>query len=399
MESDDLTQNIQNALSGLSEMSEEFKSVLLQYAPALVKVWLDIESECKKLNPEYTITNTPEDKLIKITRRVLRRYKREGAEVKKKERDKTLAQVSSNVSQFLDTTIGKETQIWNYLTPQDSNTGQIRLIFETSGEVKEAALKLALTFDFEALKNDPEYKFRLTKQLSPFDKRVMEAADSLGKDGKLFSATLVNEQMGGVKRPSGAHLKKINLSLEKMRNTVLYVDNSKEIEAGVKYPPFRYDGSLLPFERITTVINNKKVDIIRLLKEPPLMQFARGRKHITQIPLKVLQTPLSKTDNNIQLENFFLAYIQRMKHQHKKEFKLLFSTIYKACSTQDKIAPAITAGGEPIERGDTNVKERKRRQRLREDLPRLLDHYQETHFISSYKISTNSVSITLYEQE
>ena len=83
-------------------------------------------------------------------------------------------------------------------------------------------------------------------------------------------------------------IRKILLELQRI---VITVDNELEIKAGFKYNGFRYYGYLLPFEMIAGLTNGvESQNLVHLLREPPLQQFARERKQLEWQPLWMLQT-------------------------------------------------------------------------------------------------------------
>lgn len=83
-------------------------------------------------------------------------------------------------------------------------------------------------------------------------------------------------------------IRKILLELQRI---VITVDNELEIKAGFKYNGFRYYGYLLPFEMIAGLTNGvESQNLVHLLREPPLQQFARERKQFEWQPLWMLQT-------------------------------------------------------------------------------------------------------------
>lgn len=83
-------------------------------------------------------------------------------------------------------------------------------------------------------------------------------------------------------------IRKILLELQRI---VITVDNELEIKAGFKYNGFRYYGYLLPFEMVAGLTNGvESQNLVHLLREPPLQQFARERKQFEWQPLWMLQT-------------------------------------------------------------------------------------------------------------
>ena len=165
-----------------------------------------------------------------------------------------------------------------------------------------------------------------------------------------------------------------------MTKTRIYIDNSNEINAKMRYPKYRYDGSLLPFERITETLNGKTTNFaMRLLREPPLIDFARKRKQITTIPIAVLQSGVPQTNGNIDIEDYLLeriAFMQKAsKDEHKQDEayanKIVLDTLYKALR---------------ITRKDLQ-------KRALETVKKYLDHYKKVIWIQGYKITKDYILI------
>ena len=91
-----------------------------------------------------------------------------------------------------------------------------------------------------------------------------------------------------------------------------------------KYNHFRYDAALLPLERMQAIVNGQTVDsAFHLFREPPLITFAKERKQVTTIERKVLQTPISKTNQNLLIEDYLLerSTFQEKRHRFYKDYK------------------------------------------------------------------------------
>ena len=156
---------------------------------------------------------------------------------------------------------------------------------------------------------------KITKKLTQFDKRVYIAISALFNEGnKVISLTQIHRTMGNEKRPSKEQLEKINNSITKMTGARITLDNSKEIKANYGYDKFIYDGSLLPLERGAAVVNGQLADAaIHIFREPPAMSFAKQRKQITTLDIKLLQSPLNKTESNLLIDDYLIERIARAK--------------------------------------------------------------------------------------
>ena len=251
------------------------------------------------------------------------------------------------------------TGIWGAISTEPG--GQLAFSFDTSNKKKkggdEAAVLCAISW------NDPE--LTITRSLTEWDKRVYIAVGSLFTGGnETMTINQIYTLMGNTGNPNDRTQKEINDSLTKMGTARLYLDNVKERNAGYKYPKAKYDAPLLPFERLEVTNRGQTTTAIHLLREPPLLTFARKRKQCTTIDIKVLQSPISKTNNNLRLDDYLLERITHMKKTPTLSRKILLTTLFDAC----------------------NIKDRKQRQRTPEKILRYLNHYHATAFITGFKV-------------
>lgn len=238
---------------------------------------------------------------------------------------------------------------------------------------KGREVDLMYSIDFTALEESEAV--RITKKLTPFDKRVYTAIGALFNAGNtVISLSQIYTAMGNTGRPPKSTLDKINDSITKMLRAVIYISNEPEAKV-YNYPRFVYDGSLLPMERISNVnINGKTTEVaIHILREPPMISFAKNHgNQLTAVPIKLLQSPISKTDNNLQIEEYLIERIAKAKKGSLSN-KILMSSIYEGA----------------------NITDTKQKQRLPEKLIRYLDHYKKENFIKGYSMSPNSVTIDI----
>ena len=240
---------------------------------------------------------------------------------------------------------------------------------ERRGSGKEITTYYSI--DFEALKD-----LSISRILTPFDKRVYIAAAGLYAAGnKVFTATQIYMAMGGTALPSARDLAKINASVDKMLFARITLDNTEEAETYKKESlRFQYTGALLPCERVTAIINGKPTEsAIHLFRVPPLISFAKQRGQITTIPVKLLASPISKTDENLQIDDYLIERISHMKNGKAKN-KILYNTLFSAC----------------------RISTTKQRERARKDkIPRFLDYYKDQKFIKGYTADADGITIRL----
>ena len=263
------------------------------------------------------------------------------------------------------------TYIWDLL--QVDKHGQIEFNLAKYGSKEIVPAYYSINFD--GLSDE----LKITKKLQPFDKRVYIAVSALFNAGNnVITLSQIHYAMGGITRPGGNILSKINDAITKMTTARIFFDNEREAEK-YKYNHFKYDGSLLPLERGTAIINGKLANAaIHIFREPPLITFAKQRNQITTIDIKLLQSPVNKTDDNLRIDDYLIERISRAKNGTGRSCRILYKTLYEHAGIADK------------PKTDT---ERQQKKRAPEKIKKYLDHYQKTGFISRYTVEKDGLTI------
>lgn len=265
-------------------------------------------------------------------------------------------------------------KLWDMARDSAENGGQLTLdIFmgteEEKKKGKEPLIYLALTFADELPAG-----VEITKNLDSYDKRVYLACGALYNAGnKTVSISQIHKQMGYTTRPAKVDMKKINDSITKMGFGRLYIDNEKETKYHKSYTGYKDDYPLLAFKRRNAYINGQLVEgAIHLLDEPIMIKFARERKQVQQITLQMLQTPISKTTRNLEIEDYLLYRIGRMKSpKGTTQRKILYESVFTYCRINGRVAKG----------------------RTKENIEKILEHYKKSDFIKGYEKAADGVNI------
>lgn len=254
--------------------------------------------------------------------------------------------------------------IWSLLDNDANNFPPIAV--EKRGSKKQ--LDIAWSINFDAIEDKTSVSTRLTQ----YDKRVYVAMSSLHRSGNEF-VTLhqIHEAMGNKGEPSQNQRAKMSESMWKMSKVWFELDNTSEA-GSYNYPRYVYKGSLLPIESIKTIVNGNLVEeTIHLLREPPASTFAYGRKQVTAFPVKLLASPVSKTEANIAIEDCLLRRISHAKNGAGQS-RILYEYIVK----------------------EAKVTERNQKQRVPEKVRKYLSHYIACGFISNFTEDKNGVNVS-----
>ena len=259
-------------------------------------------------------------------------------------------------------------------TSHNSKTGKISSKKKGTQlqENSRAVIKYALSF------GENENGITISKQLTPYDKRVMQAASEFFCTGNpVFTVSALYRQMGYTTKPNSNDMKKIIESIEKQAISRIAVDNSAEASL-YNYPSARYSDNLMMVRSVAAMTRGKIAEAaFELLADPILMQIAKARQQVTYIPRAVLESPLSKTDENLAIEDYILRRIAQMKggKPGKTNRRILFSTIFEKAGIKDK----------------------QRRRRAKKRIILLLEHYVDTDFIYAYEDDQDGITIDLID--
>ena len=244
-------------------------------------------------------------------------------------------------------------KIWQGL---ESNTYSVKV--EKQGSREEVLVTLALRFHGESL--------------NAFDKRVYLAVCALYDAGNEYmSAGMIYRTMGGNGYPNKKKFESIKQSIIKMAMVHISIDNEQEANK-YKYPRFREIGeNLLPcgYEQETEVKGGKSNYCLQVLKKPLLMRYAEEHKQVTTYAPEQFQCPLSMTEINCAIDDYFRYRIARASGN---TLKINYKSLYEYGH---------------FDRND--------RRRTKERLSDFLDSYVKKGLIHSYSLGSDAISISL----
>lgn len=265
--------------------------------------------------------------------------------------------------------------VWKAFEEKHIINGQLRMNIGVESEADSKAGKevnIAYSIDFEEL--EKLGNLSISRHLEPYDKRVYIAVGAIYDSGQQsMTYQQIYNAMGYEGRAGARALKKIDEAVTKMGNAKIFIDNLQESQEYKSRTYFKYDGMLLPMERISAVVNGQLAEsVVHIFRTLPMLEFARERGQFTTIEKKLLDSPLSKTNANIQLEDYLIDRISHMKNG-KAKTRMLFATI--------------------CERAGITTK--KQKQRAWDKITKLLNYYVKCGFIAGYDRDEKGVTITL----
>lgn len=255
------------------------------------------------------------------------------------------------------------------------DSGEQLLELEKKGRIRKQ-IRTRVTFSYEGVEVFAKKGFDL------FDQEVHDAVVSLYlAENQFITPAMVYRAMTGKTNSEyiqDSKLKEIEESIDKCMYSKLNIDASEEAVA-YGYEQAVYSGSLLAAEKVYIRLGGHRVVAYKLLTEPLLYRYAKTCKQVTTLDIKLLDTPVVKTNDTIILQGFLLRKIEAMKSDRYCQRTIQYDDIYKTLNL--------------------SIENRVRLVRVRDYVKQILDFWVEKEYISHYEIIMKGRSfkeITIY---
>jgi hypothetical protein len=266
----------------------------------------------------------------------------------------------------------------NFLAPTDKVSNLAFSNELTGGHIQQLAMErrgskkqitTLASIDFDNLNGSVQIKGR--RELTPYDREVHDAIITLYVDGgnEYITPQMIYQVMTG--NPD-AYLEKkqaeaISDSITKCMYSRLIIDASEEAKA-YGFDSFKYDGSLISGERVTASLNGTVVECLRILRPPVLYEYANKKNQIGRFNIKLLNTPINKTEEIITLQGYLYRRILSMKNNSNLSKTIVYDTVYNQLDIKAASDGAL----------------RKKKAKVRSQVKKILDYWKQEQFIAGY---------------
>ena len=266
----------------------------------------------------------------------------------------------------------------NYITPTDkvsnlafagelTGTQLQQLAMERKGSKKQ--ITTLASIDFEKLNGSVQIKGR--KELTAYDREVHDAIITLYVDGgnEYITPQMIYQVMTGNQdaKLNPKQAEAISESITKCMYSRVIIDASEEAKA-YGFDSFKYDGSLISGERVTATLNGNVLECLHILREPVLYEYASKKNQIGRFDIKLLNTPINKTEEIITLQGYLYRRILSMKGSSNLSKTIVYETVYNQIN--------VTAASDGALR--------KKKSKVRRQIKDMLDYWKKENFISGY---------------
>lgn len=279
----------------------------------------------------------------------------------------------------------------SYITPTDK-ISNLAFCGELNGEAQQLAMErrgskkqitTLVSIDFEKLNGAVQIRGR--KELTAYDREVHDAIITLFVDGgnEYITPQMIYQAMTGdpKARLTGKQAEAISDSITKCMYSRVIINADEEAKA-YGFEKFKYDGSLISGERVTATLNGNVLECLHLLRKPILYEYADKKNQIGRFDIKLLNSPINKTEEIITLQGYLCRRILSMKGSSTLSKTIVYDTVYNQIGVEASSDGAL----------------RKKKNKVRGQIKSILDFWKQEGFILGYcenKRKTEMYSVTI----
>lgn len=235
-----------------------------------------------------------------------------------------------------------------------------------------------VTVNFENMPN-----LYMSRDISIYDRIVHDAVTSLSVTGgnEYITPLMIYRTMTGNPKaaPKKEQLQKVSESIRALsRIRILIQAEGEKNRYGLQKST--YEGNLLATEIVRGKHNGKEEEWIHLLRSPVLYDYSsqRIKQQVSRTDIKLLNTPINKNVEKMELQYYLLQRIETIKNSHAKTSKrILFESIYEVLKVEAPNPKALS----------------KKQTNIRDAAITILDYWKKEKFIKNYSLIKKGRSV------
>lgn len=273
------------------------------------------------------------------------------------------------VSKVPDKYVQTQDNVSSFMTSEFLAEGEQILELEKKRGRKKTSYITKISFSYEGVDIQNRYGF------TPFDQEVHDSIVSLYLAGnECFTPAMVYRAMTGKTESEYVHdsrVKEIEKSIDKIRFSQLKIDAGEEA-AAFGYEQAYYSGNMINADKVELRMGRNWVTGYKILTAPLLYRYTKASNQISAVDIKLLDTPIMKTDDIIVLQGYLLRKIEAMKN-NGCERTILFDDVYKYLGAESS--------------------SRQKKEKVRKAVKSILDFWIKNEYINSYTYNNKGRAI------
>lgn len=267
------------------------------------------------------------------------------------------------------------------LSKQSDDKG---LILHEEQELSEITKSVVASRVLLTFCGNEDNSIQYSQKLTNFDREVIDAVASLAPNMQIMTAATIFRMITGKDESfavTNTQKKRVEASMERCNNCKVSIDITSQLTDpdSNKNEKLVYTGSAITFTSICHKYGRGATTYYKILDMPPFFRLAERLGKVVIIPVKLLDTPVSKTDAIISVQSFLFRELDRMKSDPTKSLSISWETVYDMTHSE----------GKKMSRSENK--------RTRESTLTILDFWIQEGFIASYEsdLKLNKITFVL----
>lgn len=213
-----------------------------------------------------------------------------------------------------------------------------------------------------------------SRALTNFDREVIDAVASLAPISQIMTPAMIYRVITGKDEKAQVgppQKKRVEESMERCLNCIVKINITEELGANRgKDEALSLVGPAITYEALVHEKGRGSTTYYKIAAMPPFYRFAEKLGKISVVPLQLLDTPVSKTDNTLAMQSYLLREIDYMKQMNENRVEVQWASLYEMARQEGK------------------KESRTENKRTREIVCKILDFWIEKDFIRLYEVTT-----------
>lgn len=274
---------------------------------------------------------------------------------------------------------GRSHLIDDVISHKNENEGKITVEDQEESEVTHAMVTSRISLSFDSNKDDV---VSCSRALNNFDREVIDAVSSLAPTTQIMTATTIYRVITGKgdgSRVNQGQKNRVDEAMERCAGCRVNIDITSAATGELEEEDSMwYSGNAISFESIKHKTKKGTTTYYKITSIPPFYRFAEKLGKVSIIPLRLLNSPVSKTDAIIAMQSYLLREIDSMKRAPVSARGFPWITLYKMACQEGK------------------KESKSENQRTRACIREILDYWIQENFIRGYDSFSQEGAITIY---
>lgn len=277
---------------------------------------------------------------------------------------------------------GRSQLIDDVIATPGEESGEIIVEDQELSELSKNIVSSRISLSFD---NETDGIVSYSRALTNFDREVIDAVSSLAPSTQIMTASTIYRVITGKDESSPVNQgqrKRVEESMSRCARCQVTIDITSDVKnrpefSGKEDEEFRYTGNAINSESIQHKVGRGTTTYYKILSMPPFYRFAEKLGKVSVIPLKLLDSPVSKTDATIAMQSYLLRELDSMKRDLLKTREIPWKNLYGMANQEGK---------------KTSKTENQRTRTVVKDI---LDFWVDEMFLKSYHVAKDSDVIAI----